>query len=77
MSRLEIKLLFLPNCLQACLFKDISNCLVGDGGAFDLFKPFGNLGSCFCFSKFKKISSIAYIIGGKLGRMTFKRLWFV
>jgi hypothetical protein len=77
MFRLEIGLLFLPNCLQACLFKDISNCLVGNGGALDLFKPFGNLGSCFCFFRFKKISSIAYIMGGKLDRMTSRRLWLV
>jgi hypothetical protein len=77
MSRLEIGSLFLSNCLQACLFKDISNSLIGDGGALDLFKPSGNLGSCFCFFRSKKISGIIYIIGGKLGRMASRGLWLV
>ena len=66
MTRLEVGLLLLSNCFHPCLFKDILSCLVGDCGTLDLLKPSGNLESCFCFSRPKKMSCIVNVIGESL-----------
>ena len=53
---------------------NISDYLDKDSSVHDLLKPFGNLGSCFCFSKPKKTCHIVYIIAKKLNKTTFNGL---
>src|SRR6267154_6184294 len=69
-----IGLHFCSNCLQFCLAKVVSYCLIRGSGLLDGLQSSGNLRSSICLSRAKKVCCIANIIVRELGRMTSRGL---
>src|SRR5216683_1794311 len=69
-----IGLHFCSNCLQFCLAKVVSYCLIRGGGLLYGLQSSGNLRSSICLSRAKKVCYIANILVRELSRITFKRL---